>query len=280
VPVLLLDSYNLLFRSFASLPQAITAHDERPINAVYGMLSFIARAVRENEPSHVIAAFDSPETPTFRNHLYSGYQAQRGPLGGEHADEFARQVEIAFEILPKVGIPTMRAPGFEADDIMGTLAVQIEEAGGEAIAVSTDRDLLQLITRGVSILIPSKENKRIETWDDVCERIGVGPEFVTTFKALAGDSSDNIPGLPGIGAKTAIGMVERFGNLDAIYEHLDELPARQAGILDAGRETAYLFQRVATIQTDVPGISAESLPELKITGDSKPRPILDEHYQP
>jgi DNA polymerase I len=274
VPVLLLDAYNLLFRSFASLPSAITGADDLPINAVYGMLAFIIRAVREQEPEHIVAAFDVPDVPTFRHRLYKQYQAQRGPMGGENAPDFQRQVGIARELLPQLGIPAISRPGFEADDIMGTLAVQLAMAGRDAIAVSTDRDLLQLIRPGVSILVPGKQQTLIESQEAVRARIGVDPEGVTSFKGLAGDASDNIPGLSGIGTKTASALVTQFRDLDGIYGNLGEIAPRQRGILRAGRELAYLYQDVATIRTEVPDVDAAALPPLLVTANSGSRELL------
>lgn len=275
--MLLLDAYNLLFRSFASLPSTITGVDERPINAVYGMLAFIVREVRERGPDHVVAAFDVPEVSTFRHLRYGGYQAQRGPMGGENADDFQRQVGIARDLLPRLGIPAVLQPGFEADDVMGTLAVQISDRGRDALVVSTDRDLLQLVRPGIAVLVPGKQARMIGSTDEVRDRIGVPPSGVTSFKALAGDASDNIPGLPGIGAKTASGLVTRFESLDGIYRNLSEVPTRQRDILTTGRDTAYLYQDIATIRTDVPGVSADSLPRPQITADSRPRELLREY---
>lgn len=277
MPVLVLDAYNLLFRSFASLPAAITGGDDLPINAVYGMLAFIVRAVREHEPDHIVAAFDTPDMPTFRHLRYEGYQAQRGPMGGENAPDFARQVAVAQQLLPQLGIPAPSEGGFEADDIMGTLSVQLAGQGVDVIAVSTDRDLLQLVQRHVAILVPGKEQRLIDSATAVRERLGVDPEGVTSFKALAGDPSDNIPGLAGIGAKTASALVTGYRDLDGVYANLDQLPARQRGILETGRDMAYLFRDIATIRTDVPGISAASLPTLHITAESRPRELLRQY---
>jgi DNA polymerase-1 len=274
VRVLLLDAYNLLFRSFSSLPSKITGTDDLPVNAVYGMLAFIIRAVREHEPTHVVAAFDVPDVPTFRRELFAPYQAQRGPMGGENAPDFQRQVALAEKLLPRLGIPALSRPGYEADDIMGTLAIHLAGNRSEAIAVSTDRDLLQLVRPGIAILVPGKEQRLVADDASVRDRIGVDPDGVTAFKALAGDASDNIPGLPGIGAKTAASLVTRFGDLDGVYNHLPELPARQEAILRAGRERAYLFRHLATIRTDLPDLHPGPLPTLDIGEESRPRELL------
>src|SRR5262245_47669058 len=127
--VLLLDAHNLLFRSFVTLPSSITAQG-KPVHAVYGMLAAVLRLMRELEPEHVVAAFDVPSVPTFRHELYPAYQGQRGPLGGEQADEFSRQVAMAIDALPRLGLPALSYPGYEADDIMGTLACGCASDGG------------------------------------------------------------------------------------------------------------------------------------------------------
>jgi DNA polymerase-1 len=273
--VLLLDGHNLLFRSFTSLPRSITDRQGEPINALYGMLAAIVRLARDIQPRHIVAAFDVPETPTFRHELYPSYQAQRGPLGGEHADEFRRQVKLATEALPKLGVPAITCPGYEADDVMGTLARRAAESGLHAILVTTDRDLLQLVSPGIGVLPPNQTSSLIGAADEVRERIGVLPEYVPTFKALAGDASDNIPGVAGVGSKTAAVLVDEYGDLDGIYQHLGEIRARTAAALETHRERAYLFRRLATIVTelDLP-VRVRDLPPPELSGDSKVGELL------
>lgn len=248
--VLLLDAYNLLFRSFVTLPESITSGG-KPINAVYGTIAAILRLWRETEATSLIAAFDSPDSPTFRHRIFPAYQGQRGPLGGDRTDDFAHQVEVAREILPGIGVPALRQAGYEADDILGTLACRFQVSGFESVMVSTDRDLLQLVRPDISLLSPSSPPVYARSADDVRRRLGVAPAGVTTFKALAGDASDNIPGVRGIGTKTAAGLVNQYGSLEAIYAHLDALPPRAARALAAGRDDAILYREVATIITDL-----------------------------
>lgn len=274
--VLILDAYNLLYRSFVSLPQAIVADDGRPINAVYGMVATMLRLLGELPAAHLIAAFDEPDTRTFRQELYPHYQAQRGPLGGDDADEFARQVGLARETLPRVGIPTLSQARYEADDVMGTLACRALEAGMCAALVSTDRDLLQLVRPGIEVVVPGSAFKRLGDAAAVRDRLGVEPEAVPTFKALAGDPSDNIPGLPGIGAKTAARLIAEYVTLEEMYAHLDELSARLANTLSAGRQDAELFRSIATIVTDLPlPIHMSALPVPSFTGGARVREILN-----
>jgi len=275
VTALLLDGHNLLYRSFTSLPPAIVAADGRPIHAVHGLVSTIQRLSRELEAEHVVAAFDVPDVPTFRHQLYAAYQGQRGPLGGENAEDFARQVGIAQRVLPGMGVPAMTAPGYEADDIMGTLATRVARRGERAIVVSTDRDLLQLVGPGIEVLSPSNPPIHARESNDVVARLGVPPGGVTTFKALAGDASDNIPGVRGIGAKTAADLVNRFGSLESLYESLSALPGRVSLALESGREAAFLFRTIVTVATDLElPLDCDNLPTLVYAADARVGSIL------
>jgi DNA polymerase I len=249
--VLLLDGYNLLYRAFTSLPSAIVASDGRPINAVYGVITFLLRTMRDLNTDRMAFTLDTPDTPTFRHLRFPAYQAQRGPLGGVDSDDFARQADLAKSLLPHLGIPVLSLPGFEADDIMGSLAVALASTGDSAIIVSTDRDLLQLVRPGVEVLAPGNPPIRAATDADVMARLGVPPSGVTTFKALAGDASDNIPGVRGIGVKTAARLVGQFETLEHIYSNLDELPRAVATKLDVDRDAAFLFREIVTVVTDL-----------------------------
>lgn len=278
--VLVLDAYNLLYRSFSSLPRAITGADGEPIHAVYGLLNTVLRLWRELGPDSIVAAFDTPAVPTFRSQLYAGYQAQRGPLGGDYADDFSRQATLARELLPGIGIPTPAMDHYEADDIMGTLATSVARSGGHATIVSTDRDLTQLVAPGIAIIMPAKEPRTIDSDDDVRSLLGVAAAGVTTFKALAGDPSDNIPGVRGIGRKGAVDLVNRYHSLDAIYAAMDEHPRRIAAALRAGRDDAYLFRTLVTIRTELElGLTPADLPPPRMTDESRAREIIEKHVQ-
>lgn len=273
--VLLLDAYNLLFRAFTSLPRSITDEDGRPINAVYGMLAYLARLSSDLGADAMLAAFDSPQIPTFRHELYPAYQGQRGPLGGEHAADFARQVAIAEEILPRLDVASFARPRFEADDILGTLACRLSEQGMRCVLVSTDRDLLQLVGQGIETMAPGNPPRIAREEQDVRARIGVAPSGVTSFKALAGDASDNIPGVRGVGVKTAASLVNEFGTLEALYSTLPTQPARLAGLLEAGRDDAFLFREIATVVTTLDlGFDPTATPPHAFTHGAKPRQLL------
>lgn len=275
--LLLLDGHNLFFRSFVTLPMSIVDGDGRPINAVYGLVAAILRLTRELEPTHIVATFDEPSVPMFRHKAYPAYQGHRGPLGGENAVEFQRQVSIARQVLPRLGVPAPAQPGYEADDVIATLATRNTLAGARSVIVSTDRDLLQLVTATVEILVPGAKPLRIRDAADVEARLGVAPDRVTTLKALSGDPSDNIPGVKGIGVKTAQSLVRQFGTLEAIYAHTDSLTKRVAQALSSGREDAFLFRSIVTLVTDLDIIlDVASLPNNRFSPDAKVRELLAE----
>lgn len=274
VTVLALDGYNLLYRSFTSLPSAIVAADGRPIHAVYGLIGSLLRMTRERAASGAVAAFDVPDVPTFRHEIYPDYQGQRGPLGGEHAEEFRRQVSIAQEILPSLGIPVLRKPGFEADDIMATVATTLAADGITVTVVSTDRDVLQLVRPHIEVLSPGNPSLHITDADGVRARMGVGPEAIADLKALAGDPSDNVPGIAGIGMKTAAQLLDRFGTLDGVFANLDVLPTRARNALQGQEERARLFRRVVTLVTDL-AIEPAEPPPLRLSPDARIRDILE-----
>ncbi len=273
--VLLLDGHNLVYRAFCSIPRTVLDADGLAINGVHGLLGVVLRLAREYDPMGIVVAFDTPETPTFRHRLYLGYQAQRGPLGGEHAEDFQRQIGIAQRVLPTIGVPAPNVPGYEADDIMATLAIQAAENGGQAIIVSTDRDLLQLVRPGIGVLVPGKSDVLVSDAEQTKARIGVAPKGVTEFKALAGDSSDNIPGVSGIGVKTAAALINEFGTLEGVYSHLDTLSTRTRAALVAQQADAFLFRQIVTLVTQVSlGFNLVDVARPLISAETRVRAIL------
>jgi DNA polymerase-1 len=274
MPVLLLDGHNVLYRAFTSIPRSVVGGNGLPVNGLYGLLGTILRLSREVDADKMVAAFDMPEVPTFRHELFPAYQAQRGPLGGENAADFQRQVELAKSLLPAIGVPALTAPGFEADDIIGTLSVR----ANAAIIVSTDRDLLQLVRPGVQVMTPANPPVLAADAQAVLARLGVPPGGIPTFKALAGDASDNIPGVAGVGSKTAATLVNDFGSLEAVYANLSDLAPRIAATLESHRDAAFLYRRITTIVTDLDlPVSVDDLTMIDFAPDARPRSILDDH---
>jgi DNA polymerase-1 len=274
---LLLDGHNLLYRAFTSLPRSILGNNGLPINGVYGFLGSLLRLSRELSPDRVVTAFDVPDVPTFRHQLFPGYQAQRGPLGGEFAEDFARQALIMRTILPSINVPVLTAPTFEADDILGTLSASVAARGGRATVVSTDRDLLQLVRPGIEIVTPANPPAVFSNPDTVQARMGVRPEGIPTFKALAGDASDNIPGVARIGTRTAASLVNELGSLEEIFDALGTLPARVSAALVAQRDQAFLFRRIVTVVTDLDlPLDVDAIPPIHFDPNERARGILDD----
>jgi DNA polymerase I len=247
---LLVDGHNMIFRAFTSVPRSITDPAGRPVNGVYGLMGTLLRLIRDRKPRFAAVAFDIPEIPTFRHKLFPAYQGQRGPLGGEEAENLAWQVEQAKRVLSHVGLKWLTAPGFEADDILGTLTVMASANGVESLIVTTDRDLQQLVRSAVRVLIPGKVPVEVGA-GEVKARLGIAPERIVDWKVLAGDASDNIPGVGGIGNKSAIEMVEAFGPWETVYDNLDRLTPRQRTALERGRADAALFAQVVRLRCDL-----------------------------
>jgi len=266
--LLMLDGHNLLFRAFSSVPRSITDGEGRPVNGIYGLVGTLLMLIRDRRPSHVAVAFDIPVVPTFRHTLFPAYQGQRGSLGGVHAENFEWQISEAMRLLEHFDLHPLSAEGFEADDVLGSLTTLAGAGAVESLVVTTDRDLQQLVGPGVRVLIPGKKPMEIGP-EEVVERLGVRPDQIVQWKVLAGDASDNIPGVTGIGDKSAVDLLRQYGTVEGIYEHLDDLPARQRKALEAGRADAELFEKVVRIRTDLDlkvslgklSISQASLPE-------------------
>ena len=250
--LLLIDGHSILFRAFYGISLAMTAPDGMHTNAVYGFFNILKKMLEEEQPEYLAVAFDLP-SPTFRHELYSDYKGNRGPS----PDEFREQVPVVKEILGEMQIPVVTAEGFEADDVLGTLSRQAAEKGITTAIVSGDRDLLQISGPSTEIIIPKTrggETTYERYWpDDVKAAFGVTPEGFIELKALMGDSSDNVPGLPGVGPKTAQKILEQFGSIREARLHADEIKPKKAmeAMRDHGDELD-LSLKLVTIRTDAP----------------------------
>ncbi|MBE3578234.1 MAG: DNA polymerase I [Limnochordales bacterium] len=248
--VVLVDGHSLLHRAFHALPPLMTSAGE-PTQAVLGFTRMLLRLVKEEKPLAVVVAFDRP-TPTFRHQQFSEYKATRPPA----PEELRVQVRRVHELLEAMGVAIREVDGFEADDILGTLSRKAREAGLRALVVTGDRDCLQLAADIVEVLLTRKGISDLARLDagGVRELLGIEPSQVPDWKALVGDSSDNLPGVPGIGEKTATQLLNQYRNLEEIFARLDELPARVAKYLRDGaiRERALRVRELATICRDAP----------------------------
>ncbi|MCL1989048.1 MAG: DNA polymerase I [Firmicutes bacterium] len=254
--ILLLDGFSILFRGFYAIPVLSTPQGEYT-NAIYGFMNIFLKFLDEEKPDKVAVAFDLPE-PTFRHKKFADYKGTRKAT----PPEFSPQVPVIKELLTAMNIPIVTSPGFEADDILGSFAVLAENLGYTPIIVSGDRDLLQLATETTKIRIPkTKKGGKTEVEDyhaqDVQEKYGVNPKQYIDVKALMGDSSDNIPGVPSIGEVTAIKLIQTYGSLDAAIAVAAENPSaikpkKAAENLVIFKEQAILSRELATIILDAP----------------------------
>ncbi len=242
----LLDAHALIHRAFHALPPMST-RDGVPTNAVYGFVTMFLKMLTSLKPTHVAAAFDM-KGPTFRHEQYEQYKAQRGEAPRELIDQF----DMVREILEAFNIPVVQKQGFEADDIIGTLVKKIDGDISKVI-VTGDLDALQLIDDHTQVFTLRKGVTDTVTYNEeaVRERFGFKPDLLADYKGLRGDPSDNIPGVAGVGDKTARELVARYGSIENIYGHLEELPARIAGRLRGERREALFSRELATIRCDV-----------------------------
>ncbi len=246
--VVLIDAHSLIYRAFFALPPMSTS-DGQVTNAVYGFTSMLA-IVLASRPEFAVAAFDVG-APTFRSKEYVEYKAGRRAM----PDDLRPQIEKVREVLQSFSIPIYAIEGFEADDLIGTMARIAEERGHSVTIVSGDLDCLQLVTESVEALVPRRgiTDTFVYGPDQVRQRYGFEPAQLIDFKALRGDTSDNIPGVPGVGDKTAAKLVQDFGTVEALLDRVDELPdGRLKTSIKANADQVRLGKRMVTIVRDVP----------------------------
>ncbi|MBI4304385.1 MAG: DNA polymerase I [Chloroflexi bacterium] len=222
------------------------------VSAVYGFASMLLKAINELKPTHVAIAFDK-KGPTFRHEMYDQYKAQRPPM----AEELSNQLGRVRELVEAFHIPIFEIDGFEADDVLGALSRQASEHGVDTVVVTGDADIMQLVSPQTKVLYPKPRGSFSETilYDEkaVAEKYGVKPEHIPDLKALMGDPSDNIPGVPGIGEKTATKLIQQFGSIEQIYAHIDEAtPPKLQTLLRENEARARQSKQLATIVTQIP----------------------------
>lgn len=246
--LMLIDGHALVHRAFHALPPLSTSHGELT-NAVFGFSSMLLKAIETIRPTHVIMAMDRP-SPTFRHESFADYKATRPRTPQELTGQFQRVREVA----EAMNISIYEMDGFEADDVLGTLARQAEEHGTPAVIVTGDLDALQLVTDQVNVLVARRgiADTMLYTPGAVLERYGLRPDQLPDFKGLVGDTSDNIPGVPGIGEKTASKLLQQHESLEDLYEHLDDLSGKVRKALEENREQAFASRELARIVRDVP----------------------------
>jgi DNA polymerase-1 len=247
--LVLIDGHSLAFRAFHALPLSLTAPGGELTNAVFGFTSMLLNTLREQQPEYVTVAFDVGRT--FRHEMYPQYKGHRERM----PDELATQIERIKQVVEALNIPIFTRDGFEADDVLATLALQAEAQGVTSLIVTGDRDILQVVDDAISVLTSGRQfsDTIIYTPEGVEEKYGLRPDQLVDLKALVGDKSDNIPGVRGIGDKGATTLLQEYGSLEAIYSHIDEVaPDRTRRALEEGRADAMLSQTLGRIITDVP----------------------------
>jgi DNA polymerase I len=246
--IVIIDGNSLLYRAFYALPLLQNRRGEHT-NAVYGFTNMLLRLLDEEKPDYVAVAFDPPK-PSFRVKIDQSYKAQREKT----PDELAEQIQRTIQILEALNIPVFEIESYEADDVIGTLADLFAGKEKAVTVVSGDADLLQLVSDRITVMLTKKGISQMERYnpDLLKEQYGLDPEQVIDFKALKGDPSDNIPGVPGIGDKTARNLIETYGSIEAIYENLGELKGKIAQNLEEYREQLYTGRDLVTLRRDVP----------------------------
>ena len=248
----LVDGSSYIYRAYYAI-RHLSSPSGFPTNAIYGFIQMLLKLLKDYQPHHIAVVFDAGRT-TFRTEMYPEYKANRAAM----PDDLRVQMEPIREVVRAFNIPTLELQGYEADDIIGALAGRFAGQGGKVVVVTGDKDLMQIVTERVTLLDTMKGKE--SGIADVVERFGVGPELVIDILGLAGDTSDNIPGVPGIGEKTATKLILEFGSLDVLLARSDEVKGKNGEKLREFREQALLSRRLATIECNVPlEVDPESL---------------------
>jgi len=249
-PLILVDGSSYLYRAYHAFPPLTNSAGE-PTGAMYGVLNMLRSLLLQYQPSHVAVVFDA-KGKTFRDELFAEYKSHRPPM----PDDLRAQIEPLHSMVKAMGLPLLVTPGVEADDVIGTLALEAEKAGYAVLISTGDKDMAQLVTPNVTLI--NTMNNTILGPQEVCDKYGIPPELIIDFLALMGDSSDNIPGVPGVGEKTAQALLQGIGGLDALYGNLESIATlsfrgakTMAAKLEQNKEVAYLSYKLATIKTDV-----------------------------
>ncbi|EKD99413.1 MAG: hypothetical protein ACD_22C00259G0006 [uncultured bacterium] len=262
--LLLIDTFNFLHRAYHALPQSFRDDKGEPVNAVYGVTSMLINILSQIKPDYAVAALDGIK-PTFRVENFTAYKAHRKPM----EENLSSQIPKVFEILDAFGIKSVVIDGYEADDVIGTFAVKNASESVQVVVVSNDRDMWQLLNKDVVAMVPSTTGSA--EWvgpNEVYTRMGIKPDQIPDYKGLRGDPSDNIPGVHGVGEKTALKLIQEFGGVEEIYKNISKVtPESLKEKLVNNAEEAVMSKQLATIITDVP--VTVSLEECEFKGFDK-----------
>ncbi|MDM4535917.1 DNA polymerase I [Klebsiella oxytoca] len=249
-PLILVDGSSYLYRAYHAFPPLTNSAGE-PTGAMYGVLNMLRSLILQYQPTHAVVVFDA-KGKTFRDELFEHYKSHRPPM----PDDLRAQIEPLHAMVKAMGLPLMAVPGVEADDVIGTLAREAEKVGRPVLISTGDKDMAQLVTPSITLI--NTMTNTILGPDEVVTKYGVPPELIIDFLALMGDSSDNIPGVPGVGEKTAQALLQGLGGLDTLYAEPEKIAGltfrgakTMAAKLEQNKEVAYLSYQLATIKTDV-----------------------------
>ena len=267
--VFLIDGSGYIFRAYHALPPLTRASDQMPVGAVHGFCQMLWKLLRDVtddlEPTHLAVIFDTKKN--YRNDIYPAYKANRPPAPEDLVPQFA----LIRDAVRAFNVPCLELEGYEADDLIATYTRQTVEAGGDVTIVSSDKDLMQLVQPGV-VMLDTMKNKRFES-EQVFEKFGVGPDKVIDVQSLSGDSVDNVPGVPGIGIKTAALLINEYGDLDTLLERASEIKQnkRRENLIEFA-DQARISRDLVTLKQDVPVI--EALDQFAMR-DPEPEPLLE-----
>jgi DNA polymerase-1 len=246
--MILIDAFAVIHRAFHALPP-FRAPDGTHVNAVYGFFSTFLKAVREIKPDYVVVAFDLPG-PTLRHKTFEAYKAQRPEVPPELSD----QIPLIKELVEAMGLPAVTQEGYEAEDLIATVIAKTPKTNLKFVIATGDQDTLQLIGKRVSIYFLRRGLTDVVLFDEekIRQVYGISPQQIIDVKALKGDPSDNIPGIPGIGEKTAVELVKKHGSLESIFTNLAHLPQKLQNLLAGRKKQAILSRKLVTINSNVP----------------------------
>jgi DNA polymerase-1 len=243
--IYLIDGSSYIHRAYHAMG-GLSNSKGFPTGAVFGFTNMIVKTMKDKSPQRIAVVFDA-KGPNFRHEIYPDYKATRPAM----PEDLRLQIPKIHDVVAAYRLPCLSVQGFEADDIIATLACQATEKGWQVVIVSGDKDLMQLVQQGVTMWDPQRD--LIYDSEEVTKKFGVAPDRILDFMALAGDSSDNVPGVPGVGQKTAAGLIRQFGSLESIYEHLDDVSQKKVRENLAGnRDKAFLSRKLVLLNTEVP----------------------------
>ncbi|MDR3264767.1 MAG: DNA polymerase I, partial [Synergistaceae bacterium] len=245
--ILIIDGHGLAFRAFYAVPP-LNAPDGMPTNAILGFMNMLMKVEEDVAPSCCVVVFDAPG-PTFRHEIFPDYKAQRKPT----PEEFRPQIPLLRELLVSLGYPVIVESGVEADDVIASMAKATAAGGGKAVIVSSDKDLLQMLAPGIRMLRPIKGITTLKDYDEgvFFDEFGFEPRSTVDYLALLGDAADNVPGVPGVGEKTALQLIRDYQNLERLYESLDALKPALRKKLEAGRDGAFASRDLICLKADL-----------------------------